>query len=124
MTRRGLTTVALAVTALCAALLAGPAAASWTAPPIGVSPPGQNVSEPEAAVGPDGIATVVWPGDDDRIWAARRSPNGAWSPPQALSEGSDSENPHVAAGPGGTAVAVWHEWSAGRVMSRRFSGAV
>lgn len=115
MARRGLTILALAVTALCAALLAGPAAASWTTPADDLSPAGQNPSAPELAVGPDGAATAIWPDNASRIWSSRRAPGGSWGTPVPLSGiGPSATGPHVAAGPGGTAAAVWISLRGGR----------
>lgn len=74
MTRRRPTTIAvLALIALAAALPAGPAAASWADPADDLSLDGRNPRAPRVAVGPDGIATAVWPATDDRIWASRRA---------------------------------------------------
>jgi hypothetical protein len=124
MARRGLTILALAVTALCAALLAGPAAASWTTPADDLSPAGQNPSAPELAVGPDGAATAIWPDNASRIWSSRRAPGGSWGTPVPLSGiGPSATGPHVAAGPGGTAAAVWiSSEGGGTVVVRRFQG--
>jgi hypothetical protein len=96
------------------ALLAVPAAASATPTflsAINISDAGQDGFEPEVAVAPDGTVISVWTRSDGtnfRIQSANRTPSGAWSVAETVSDpGFSASGPSVAVDPSGNAVAVW-----------------
>ena len=84
--------------------------APWSAP-VTVSAAGEETSDPQVSVGPQGRAVVVWTRTTtagSQVRSAARATNGAWSAPTSLSATSgDAWAPQVATGPDGTAVATW-----------------
>lgn len=83
---------------------------SWSAPAT-LSEAGEDAWDPEVAMGPHGMAVVVWrrsDGTKGRVQASARMAYGPWSSPVTLSTaGEDAWDPQVAVGSRGTAVAVW-----------------
>ncbi len=87
-----------------------PVGGSWSAA-ADLSAPGENASEPQVAVDPQGVAVAVWRRSDGTnyiVQSATRPAGGSWSPVTELSKaGEDAEHPQVAVDPQGDAVAVW-----------------
>ena len=111
---RGASRLQLLILAIAAALLVAPAAAQATPTflsAINISDPGQDGFEPEVAVAPDGTVIAVWTrsdGSNFRIQSANRTPNGAWSVAQTVSDpGEAASGPSIAVDPAGNALAVW-----------------
>jgi hypothetical protein len=111
---RGASRLQLVILAIAAALLGVPAAAQATPTflsAINISDPGQDGFEPEVAVAPDGTVIAVWTrsdGSNFRIQSSNRTPNGAWSAAQTISDvGEASSGPSLAVDPAGNAIAVW-----------------
>lgn len=80
----------------------------WSAP-VTLSGASGDAWDPQVAVGVKGRPVVTWrqaDGDDSRIQASSREPNGSWSSPVSLS-GADAWDPHVAVGTDGAAIVVW-----------------
>jgi hypothetical protein len=98
-----------------------PPRGTWS-PPVTLSAPTVESTEPAVAIGPDGTTTIAWrlaPSDNDFVVQARtRKPGQGWSPVQSLSQQSTDEyvsgetNPEVrlAAATDGTVTAVWPQW--------------
>jgi hypothetical protein len=98
-----------------------PPRGTWS-PPVTLSAPSVESTEPAVAIGPDGTTTIAWrlaPSDNDFVVQARtRKPGQGWSPVQSLSQQSTDEyvsgftNPEVrlAAATDGTVTAVWPQW--------------
>jgi hypothetical protein len=118
--RRG-RAIAAAAVAL-ATLGAGAASASTTVPnpAVPLSGTGDDINDPQVAVGPSGNAFFAWirdepgPGTNKWLQVARVSSDGVVGPvvtPSVISESSSS--PDVAASPDGTAIAVWQEFQPG-----------
>ena len=84
----------------------------WS-PPIDLSLPGVDASDPDVAMGDRGTAVVVWrhwDGTHYRVQASNRGENGKWSAPVTLSTASgDAWDPEVAVGPHGMAVVTWRQ---------------
>jgi hypothetical protein len=86
------------------------------------SPPAGIARCAQPAFGPGGELYVVWyqdQGDGDRVYAARRSPSGAWieagtSPAMLSTAGAVGLTPALAVGPGGAALVAWTEKSGDR----------
>lgn len=100
--------------AIVAALLVVPAAAQATPTflsAINISNPGQDGFEPQVAVDQSGNVIAVWTRSDGtnfRIESASRTPTGAWSSPQVISDpGQSASSPQISLDPSGNAVAVW-----------------
>ena len=81
-----------------------------------LSSPGAEAIHPRLALGPDGMALMVWQERNDdgpwRVRARRRTPGADdWGPIEAVSpeEGPDATNPEVDIGPSGRALAGWIE---------------
>jgi hypothetical protein len=104
----------------------------WQKPPSlndSFSAPAGIARCPQAAFGPAGELYVVWyqdQGDGDRVYAARRSPSGAWleagkSPGMLSTAGETALTPALAVGPGGAALVAWTERSGDgfRLAARR-----
>jgi hypothetical protein len=76
-----------------------------------LSPAGQDASDPQVAMDPDGNAVVVWRRSDGANWriqARRRTVSGGLSAAQTLSAaGQDADKPQVGVDPNGKAVLVW-----------------
>jgi hypothetical protein len=79
--------------------------------PANVSDAGQDGFEPQVAVDGSGNVVAVWTRSDGtnfRIQSANRTPNGAWSAAQTISDpGQPASTPRVAVDPAGNALAVW-----------------
>ena len=94
------------------AILAAPAEAGWLAP-LPVSPQGQQVVTPGAAVGADGRMIVAWNGmvgANNRIHVAMRPPGGALEDAQLLSApGAGGITPRVLIDAQGNALIMWEE---------------
>ena len=98
-----------------------PPRGAWS-PPVTLSAPSVEFTEPAIAIGPDGTTTIAWrlaPTEDDFVvQATTRTPGHGWSPVQSLSQQSTDEyvagftNPEVrlAAATDGTVTAVWPQW--------------
>lgn len=107
-----------------------PPRGAWS-PPVTLSAPSVESTEPAIAIGPDGTTTIAWrlaPTEDDFVvQATTRAPGHDWSPVQPLSSQSTDEyvsgftNPEVrlAAATDGTVTAVWPQW-VGTGMSVHF----
>ena len=111
---RGASRLQLLILSIAAALLVAPAAAQATPTflsAINISDPGQDGFEPQVAVAPDGTVIAVWTrsdGSNFRIQSANRTPNGAWSVAQTISDpGEAASGPSIAVDPAGNALAVW-----------------
>ena len=102
---------ALALVALLA-ILAAPAEAGWLGP-LPVSPLGQQVITPGAAVGADGRMIVAWNGTvgpSNRIHVAMRPPSGALEDAQLMSApGAGGSAPRVLIDLQGNALIMWEE---------------
>lgn len=77
-----------------------------------VSASGRNSSEPQVAIGPDGVATIVWTrfnGTNFVVEARRLSPAGTLGNGSLTlsASGQNASEPQVAVGPSGTAVVAW-----------------
>jgi hypothetical protein len=87
-----------------------PTGGSWQAP-VDISAIGQNASEPQVTVDPDGDGVAVWKGSDGAnfiVEAASRPAGGSWQAPAAISAaGRNAIEPQVAVDPAGDAKAVW-----------------
>jgi hypothetical protein len=90
-----------------------------------LSAAGQDASDPQVSVDPNGNAVAVWwrsDGTNARIQARRRSASGTLSSVQDVSEaGQDAQTPQVSVDPNGNAVVVW-QWYDGtnfRIQARR-----
>ena len=96
------------------AILAAPAEAGWLAP-LPVSPQGQQVITPGAAVGADGRMIVAWNGTvgaSNRIHVAMRPPGGALEDAQLMSAPSAGGiTPRVLIDAQGNALIMWEEGS-------------
>ncbi len=96
------------------AILAAPAEAGWLAP-LPVSPQGQQVVSPGAAVGADGRMIVAWNGmvgASNRIHVAMRPPGGTLEDAQLLSApGAGGITPRVLIDAQGNALIMWEEGS-------------
>ena len=83
---------------------------SWSAP-VTLSKPGEDAWDPQVAMGPHGMAVVVWrrwDGTGYQVQAATRMAYGPWRSPVTLSTaGEDAWDPQVAVGSDGAAIAVW-----------------
>ena len=94
------------------AILAAPAEAGWLAP-LRVSPLGQQVITPGAAVGADGRMIVAWNGTvaaSNRIQVAMRPPGGALEDAQLMSAPSAGGiAPRVLIDAQGNALIMWEE---------------
>jgi hypothetical protein len=98
-----------------------PPRGAWS-PPVTLSGPSVEFSEPAIAIGPDGTTTIAWrlaPTEDDFVvQATTRTPGHGWSPVQSLSQQGTDEyvsgqtNPEVrlAAASDGTVTAIWPQW--------------
>ncbi len=98
-----------------------PPRGAWS-PPVTLSGPSVEFSEPAIAIGPDGTTTIAWrlaPTEDDFVvQATTRAPGHGWSPVQSLSQQGVDEyvagqtNPEVrlAAASDGSVTAVWPQW--------------
>jgi hypothetical protein len=87
-----------------------PAAGDWQ-PPVNLSPIGEQASDPQVAVDPQGDTVVVWLRTDVTtpiVQAAVRPAGGTWQPPIQLSATADSASaPQLALDSQGNAVAIW-----------------
>jgi hypothetical protein len=97
-----------------AALLLAPAVARATPTflsAIDISDATKDAFEPEVDVAPDGTVISVWTRSDGtnfRIQSANRTPLGAWSSPQTISDpGMSASGPAISVDPSGNALAVW-----------------
>jgi hypothetical protein len=104
----------LLILAIAAALFIIPAAAEATPTfltAINISVAGRDAFEPEVAVAPDGTVIAVWTRSDGanfRIQSSNRTPTGAWSVPQTISDANrGASEPALAVDNSGNAVAVW-----------------
>ncbi|MBJ7356418.1 hypothetical protein [Nocardioides sp.] len=100
-----------------------PPRGAWS-PPVTLSAPTVESTEPAIAIGPDGTTTIAWrlaPTEDDFVvQASTRAPGKGWSPVQSVSAQSTDEyvsgmtNPEVrlAAATDGSVTAVWPQWIA------------
>src|SRR5436190_5829878 len=100
--------------AIVAALFVIPAAAQATPTflsAVNISNAGQDGFEPQVAVDQSGNAIAVWTRSDGtnfRIESSSRTPTGAWSSPQTISDANQSaSSPQLSLDPSGNAVAVW-----------------
>jgi microcompartment protein CcmK/EutM len=79
-----------------------------------LSPAGQNASNPQVAVDPDGNAVAAWrrfDGTKWRIQVRRRAAGGSLSAVQTLSDaGQDASDPQVAVDRNGNAVVAWYRF--------------
>ena len=81
---------------------------------------GDNISRPEAAIGGNGAAFVVWMlvrqdfggARVSQIWANNYTPTVGWSVAEEISAGATTwaEAPQVAVDALGRATGVWHQW--------------
>jgi hypothetical protein len=82
----------------------------WSAP-VTLSRAGEDAWDPRVAMGPHGMAVVVWrrtDGTSHQVQAVTRVAYGPWSSPVMLSTaGGDAWDPQVAIGSDGTATVVW-----------------
>ena len=78
---------------------------------VNLSAAGQNASEPQIEVAPDGAATAVWRrsnGANQIVQAATRPPGGSFGAAVDLSAaGQSAGSPQIAIAPSGAATAVW-----------------
>jgi len=78
---------------------------------INISDPGKDAFEPKLDIAPDGTVIAVWTRSDGtnfRIQSSNRTPGGAWSTPQTISDpGISASGPAIAVDPSGNALAVW-----------------
>jgi len=78
---------------------------------INISDPGRDAFEPQVVVAPSGTVISVWTRSDGtnfRIQSSNRTPAGAWSAPQTISDaGFSASGPSLAVDPSGNAVAAW-----------------
>jgi len=78
---------------------------------VNLSVAGQNASEPQIEVAPDGAATAVWRrsnGANQIVQAATRPPGGSFGAAVDLSAaGQSAGSPQIAIAPSGAATAVW-----------------
>ena len=85
--------------------------------PVDISPAGSSASVPRVASDGAGNVVAVWRELNDAgasVLAASRSPDGAWSRAQRISQlAPQTERPAVAMDRLGNAVAVWHSWVGG-----------
>jgi hypothetical protein len=94
-----------------------------------LSEAGQNASDPQLAVDPDGNAVVVWirsDGANYRIQARRRTAAGSLSAVQTLSPaGQNADSPQVAVDRNGRALVVWSRYDGAifRIQARRRTAA-
>ncbi|MBU6337017.1 MAG: hypothetical protein KGR19_04275 [Acidobacteria bacterium] len=89
-----------------------PAGSSSFGTPQDLSLPGENVSPPQVAVGPDGTTTVVWgrsDGTDQIIQSATRAAGSSSfvAAPDLSATGQSASNPQVAVGADGTTTVAW-----------------
>lgn len=93
---------------------------------VGLSAAGANAAEPELAIDPQGVATVVWTrlaGSDSSVQARRLGPTGApIGTPVTLSPSGDAADPRLAIAPEGAATVLWSRFdgSGWRVQRRDF----
>jgi hypothetical protein len=84
-----------------------------------LSAPGQDATEPQVALDPQGNALAVWTrsdGSNFRIEAASRPPGGAFGPAQTLSApGQSAFGPQPALDPQGNALAVWRRFDGSNI---------
>jgi hypothetical protein len=104
----------LAAFAFAVALVAFPSTAFGTPQFLSaanVSDPGQDGFEPQVAVDGSGNAVAVWTRSDGtnfRIQSSNRTPNGAWSVPQTVSDpGQAASTPKLAIDSAGNALTAW-----------------
>jgi hypothetical protein len=93
-----------------------PTLAGGEAPrPGDLSPAGHNAVTPQAAVAPDGSATIVWSAEGDggfQVFMRRIAPDGTGGAVVPLSvPGGDALSPQVAVAPDGTATIVWSRFA-------------
>jgi hypothetical protein len=78
---------------------------------INISDPGQDGFEPEVAVAPDGTVIAVWTRSDGtifRVQSANRTPSGAWSTAQTISDANAAASgPDIAIDSSGNAISAW-----------------
>jgi hypothetical protein len=110
VSRRGLALTAVLILLSTWLATASRAEAAWL-PPVDISRPGGDATEPQVAVDSAGDVVVVWrrfDGADYAIEAVERPAGGAWSAPLQLSAaGQNAETPQLAVDAAGDAVAVW-----------------
>jgi len=73
-----------------------------------------DATAPQVAVGPTGIAIVVWQQSDgmrDNIWSKRYTPSQGWGTPQPVEtdNSGEAEAPQIAVDAEGNGVAVWQQ---------------
>ena len=95
-----------------AAALATPLGPWLPNPPINLSATGQDASNPQVAIGPDGSTTITWTrsnGTNTIVQAATRAAGAStFSTPIDISTtGQDAESPQVAIGPDGSTTIIW-----------------
>ena len=95
-----------------AAALATPLGPWLPNPPINLSATGQDASNPQVAIGPDGSTTITWTrsnGTNTIVQAATRAAGAStFSTPIDLSATlQNAANPQVAIGPDGTTTITW-----------------
>jgi PKD domain len=98
-------------------LVASPASAApaWL-PPVDLSPPGSEASQPQVAVDPAGNAVAIWQRSGGPsgaiVESASRPVGGSWSQPTKLSAPeADPFGPQLAVDPQGNAVAIWFDFN-------------
>ena len=75
-----------------------------------LTPKGENATDPQVAVAPDGDAIFTWlrtTGSEEQVQAQSRSAAGSFGPVQTLSSAGRASEPHVGVDADGNAVFVW-----------------
>ena len=88
-------------------------------PPVDLSAPGRDSSEPQIAMAPDGTAIAVWARFDggNVVQAAIRPPGGSFGVPVDLSApGQSAYGPQVATAPDGTTTVIWFRFDGAKYI--------
>jgi len=102
-------------------------AGTFSAPEF-ISAAGQDASQPDLDVAPNGDLVAVWTRSDGtslRVEGASRPANGSWSAVQVISTaGQNADKPRVSIDDAGKAVAVWIRYDVGTSGTGRIQAAV
>ena len=105
-------------------------AAPWPNPPATISTPGQNGSNPQIAVDPNGNCVALWL-ENGVVMSNWATVGGSWSPTISPVSNAGAESPQLKIDLNGTATALWVEngvvytaalplqgsWSSGKALS-------
>jgi hypothetical protein len=93
-----------------------------------ISAGGQDASQPDIDVDPNGDVVAVWTRSDGsnlRVEAASRPANGSWGAVQVVSAaGQNADKPRVSVDDAGKAVAIWISYDVGTSSTGRIQSAV